>query len=128
MTPTDSILPEDSLEFTSGAVLLLLLLAVPASAQSIGRAPYLALAAGESADLATTLHALNSGRGREGNAVMASAGTPGLIAMKTAGALFLGWSMKKLGADGHPKVAKALGYVTGIALAGVSYHNARIGR
>lgn len=107
---------------------VLLLMAVPASAQSLGSAPYLALVAGNSADLVTTLHALHSGRGKEGNAVMAVAGTSGLIAMKTAGTVFIGFAMKKIGADGHPRVAKAIGYVAGIALAGVSYHNARIGR
>lgn len=113
---------------TARFTLLLLLFTVPASAQSIGRAPYLALVAGNSADLVTTLHALHSGRGKEGNAVMVSAGIPGLIAMKVAGTVGIAWAMKKVGADGHPKVAKALGYVAGIALAGVSYHNARVGR
>jgi hypothetical protein len=95
---------------------------------SIGPAPYLVLTIANSLDLATTLHALHSGRGKEGNPVMGAMGTPGLVVMKTGGAVFVGWAMKKIAHDGHPRVARTLGYVMGAAMVGVSLHNVRVGR
>ena len=94
----------------------------------IGPAPSVVLTLGSSIDLATSLSAIHSGRGKEGNPFLAHIGTPGLVAWKagaTTGMLVL---LRKLAAEGHPKLAKTIGYVGGVALGGLGVHNARVGR
>jgi hypothetical protein len=106
----------------------LLLFAVPASAQSIGSAPYVVMTLGSSVDLATTLEGLASGRAQEGNPFLAVAGTPGVIGGKVAATAGLAWLMQRLGRSGHPRAAKVLGFTAGVALAGLGARNARVGR
>lgn len=107
----------------------LLLSAVPASAQDrVGPAPYLVLTIGSGVDLVTTLDATLHGRGREANPVLSHGGTPGLVAGKVGATVALGLMMRGLAAKGHPRAARIVGYVTGLALAGVAAHNAQVGR
>jgi len=109
-------------------VVALLVAAVPASAQSLGPAPYLVMTIGSSVDLATSLEAVGSGRAKEGNPFLAVGGTPGLIGGKLAATAGLALIMKKLAAEGHPRWAAVLGYSAGIALASLGARNARVGR
>lgn len=107
---------------------LLLSSSGPASAQSFTPAPYVVLTLGSSVDLATTLEAIHSGRGQEANPFLSHGGDVGLIAGKVAATAGLAFAMQRLGLAGHPKVAATIGYVAGIALAGLGARNARVGR
>jgi hypothetical protein len=109
-------------------VAALLLSAIPASAQSIGAAPYVALTLGSSIDLATTLSGIHSGRAQEGNPLLSHGGTPGLVGVKSASTLGLALAMRHFAKHGHPRAAKVIGYTVGIVLAGVGYRNAQVGR
>jgi len=110
-------------------VLALLVSAIPASAQSIGPSPYVVMTIGSSVDLATTLSALHSGAAvKEGNPFLAQTGTPGLIGGKVAATAGLAYLMKRLAKAGHPRAATVLGYTAGIALSGLAYRNAQVGR
>jgi len=112
-------------------VLALLLAAVPASAQDrprLGPAPYLVMVLGSTVDLSTTLVALHTGAGQEGNPFLAHTGTPGLVGGKVAATAGLAYLMRHLAKHGHPRVATVLGYTAGIALAGVGARNAQVGR
>jgi len=111
-------------------VLVALLVSVPASAQDrVGPAPYLVLTVGSGYDLATTLHALHTVPGAvEANPFLSHGGTPGLVAGKVAATAALGYVMNRMGVSGHPRAAKVLGYVAGIAMAGIGARNARVGR
>lgn len=116
------------------AILLLLALlvsTVPASAQSldhVGPAPYLVLTVGSAVDLVTTLDATRTGRGQEANPFLSHGGTPGLVVGKVVATTALALMMHGLAGKGHPRAAKVVGYVTGLALAGVAARNARVGR
>lgn len=112
-------------------LVLALLVSVPASAQSldhVGPAPYLVLTIGSGIDLATTLDATRTGRGQEANPFLSHGGTPGLVVGKVVATTALALMMKGLAGKGHPRAAKVIGYVTGIALAGIAAHNAQVGR
>lgn len=98
------------------------------SAGSVGIGPYLALAAGEGADLLTTLQTIQSGRGVEANPMLSAGGNTGLVAGKAGTALLLAYLMHKLAADGHPTAAKALGYSLGGAYGALALHNNSVGR
>jgi len=113
------------------AVLLLraLFVSVPASAQSLGPAPYLVLTVGSSLDLATTLHALHTVPGAvEGNPLLNHGGDAGLIAGKVASTAALLFVMRQTALKGHPKLASVIGYVGGAVLTGVAMRNAQVGR
>jgi hypothetical protein len=106
----------------------LLLSAVPASAQSrVGPAPYLVVTLSASLDLATTLDVLHSGRGQEGNPVLAHGGQAGLIAGKLATTAATLFAMRQFGLKGHPRIAAAIGYLSGIG-AVAAVHNLTVGR
>ena len=101
-----------------------LLVAAPVSAQSI--APSIALLAGSSADLVTTLRALHTIPGaREGNPLLSHGGDAGLIAVKlgTTAALVLAIHQFM---PTHPTVAKVIGFGGGIALSGIAARNASL--
>jgi len=113
-----------------GLALALLLAAVPASAQSrptLGLAPYAAVLAGSALDLHTTLAALSSGLGQEGNPLLSHGGTPGLVAVKSASTVGMLLMVRLVGKT-HPKAARVLGYAVGAGLSGLALHNARVGR
>lgn len=102
--------------------------ATPAAVKSgVGVAPYLALAAGEGADLGTTLSAIHSGRGQEANPLLAG-GTASLIATKAGTAVLVAYLMHKLAQEGHPVAAKWLGYSVGAGSGALAAHNAMVGR
>ncbi len=93
----------------------------------IGLAPYLALIGGNGADLATTLQAISSGRGREGNPVLAKMGPGGIAAMKVGGTAGIALLMKQLAKE-HPDLAKWIGYLNGGAMGALAVRNATVGR
>lgn len=101
--------------------------AVPES-HRVGPGPYLALLGGEAADLGTTLSAIQSGRGTEGNPLLAHGGTAGLVAGKAGTALLLAYLMHRLAADGHPTAAQSLGYIAGGSYGALAAHNAMVGK
>lgn len=107
---------------------LALFVSVPASAQSLGPAPYVVLALGSSVDLATTLDAIHSGRGQEGNPLLSHGGDAGLIAVKVVSTAAVAVLMTSLAKRGHPRVATILGYVLGGGLTVLAARNARVGR
>jgi len=108
--------------------LALFVCAVPASAQSLSPAPYLVLTVGSAVDLTTTLQALHSGRGQEGNPLLSHGGDAGLIAGKVASTAALLFVMRQIGLKGHPRIAAVIGYAGGAALAGLGARNAQVGR
>ena len=94
--------------------------------RGIGWGPYAALAGGNVFDTLTTVDALRSGRGKEGNPLLGQ--NPAVIAAlkllaTVPEALVLRW----LGKD-HPTVAKALGYGIGGLGAAVGARNLMVGR
>lgn len=112
-------------------VLALLVSAVPASAQSldhVGPAPYVVLTLGSSVDLATTLEAIHSGRGQEGNPFLSHGGDAGLVTVKVVSTAAVAVLMNSLAKRGHPRAAAILGYVVGGTLTLVAAHNAKVGR
>jgi hypothetical protein len=109
-------------------VLLALLVSVPASAQALSPAPYLVLTVGSAVDLGTTLQALHSGRGQEGNPFLSHGGDAGLIAGKVVSTAALLFVMRQIGLKGHPRIAAVIGYAGGAALAGLGARNAQVGR
>lgn len=92
----------------------------------IGVGPYAALFGGEAADIGTTLHAQSHGA-VEVNPLLGTFGK-GAIAGKLGGALLTAILIKKLAEAGHPGIAKALGYGSGIGLGAVAAHNATVGK
>lgn len=106
--------------------LVIVLAAVPASAQ-VGPAPYVAVVAGSALDLHTTLSALRSGTGREGNPLLSHGGTPGLIGVKSASTVGMLLMVRLIGRT-HPRAAQALGYAVGGVLSGLAWQNAKVGR
>lgn len=110
-----------------GFVLVALLLsASPASAKSVGPAPYLALTIGSALDLGTTLHALHTVPGAvEANPFLSHGGTTGLVIGKVISTAALGLVMNRVGLRGHPRVAQVIGYVSGMALGSLGARNAR---
>lgn len=93
----------------------------------IGPAPYLAMIGGNAADLLTTVQALQSGRGREGNPVLKGMGPKGIAATKIGATAAIAILMREL-AKKHPDMAKWLGYGDGAAMGALAVHNAKVGR
>lgn len=93
----------------------------------IGPGPYAALIGGNAADLFTTLDAIRSKRGVEGNPVMRGMGPGGIAAMKIGGTAAQVLALKAL-SQKKPTLAKWLGYGLGGAMGGLAIHNARAGR
>lgn len=88
----------------------------------IGAGPYAAMVGGNAADLASTIYAIQSGRGAEGNPTLKHLGLPGIAAAKVGGTVLTALLMKRLAVD-HPTIAKALGYIEGGAYGLVAAHN-----
>lgn len=110
-------------------VLLLLALLTASPAYADDQRPALALAVGSGLDLVTTLHALRTVPGAvEGNPVLRPGGTAGLVVTKTALTVGLTWAVTRIARDGHPRLAKVIGYTSGIVFTSVAIHNARVGR
>lgn len=112
-------------------LVLALLVSVSSSAQSlnpVGPAPYVVLTLGSSVDLATTLEAIHSGRGKEGNPFLSHGGDAGLISVKVVSTAAVAVLMQSLAKRGHPRVAQVLGYAMGGVLTVVAARNARVGR
>ena len=101
--------------------------APPTEDRRIGWPPYAAMLAGNSADLVTTIEALTTGRGREGNPI-AGQDLRRIAATKIAGTLALAYIMRQLDDRDHDRLAKWLGYLDGIGTGAVAVHNARVGR
>lgn len=114
-------------------VLLLLLVAAPAAAEdrplSSAIGPSAALLAGSTLDLASTLHALRTVPGaEEGNPILSHGGTAGLVVTKVALTAAIVYAITRISKQGHPKAAAVIGYVGGIAFAGIAFHNTQVGR
>jgi hypothetical protein len=89
--------------------------------KGMGKGPYAALIAGNAADLASTVYALESGKGKEANPVLGQ--NPYVIAGAKVGAtLTMAFLLKSLAKD-HPKIAKALGYSVGGAMGALGARN-----
>lgn len=96
----------------------------PEKKSGIGKGPYAALIAGNAADLASTVYALESGKGREGNPLLGQ--NPYVIAGAKIGAtLTLGYLMKALAKE-HPKAAKAVGYLVGGSMGALAARNVAV--
>jgi len=77
--------------------------------------PYLALAGGQGADVATTLYALTQPGMREANPVLSGLSPAAIAGVKAGVSLTLGLLMRHLDKKGKDKAAKTLGYVVGAA-------------
>ncbi len=115
------------------ALVMLLLVAPAVQAQdrplssSIG--PSVALIAGSTLDLVSTLQALKTVPGAvEANPLLSHGGTAGLVVTKVALTAALVWSITHLTHQGHSRVASVIGYAGGIVLSGIAVHNARVGQ
>lgn len=112
------------------AVLLILVSALPASAQEQKRhiftdlAPYAALIAGNTADLVSSRQAFDRGAG-EVNPMLEFVGSSkvGITITKIAVTAVLVYEMRYLSRHGHPKAAKWLGYLDGAAMGAVALNN-----
>lgn len=90
---------------------------------NLSLAPYLVLVGGNVADLWTTKVVLSQG-GYEANPLIFG----GIKTITVQKALWTGgwvFGMKELSRNGHPKLAKVLGYVIGGVAAGAAVHNYR---
>lgn len=94
--------------------------------KGIGIGPYAAMLGGQAADIGTTVSALTSGAGREGNPVLAKMGPAGIAGLKGGLALLTAMAMRKLDKSGHDKAAKILGYASGAATGAVAANNYRV--
>ena len=107
--------------------LALLLVATPVTAQPARIAPYVAMVSANAADLWTTKLAFDRGA-VEGNGFVCCRPMKTLIVAKSAWVLALANVMHLLESRGHPKWAKAIGYIDASVLFGVSAHNHRVAR
>ena len=95
-----------------------------ADPKSIGPWPYVTHVGGETADLLTTLQAIQSGLGTEGTPWLRHPAA--LVGAKVGGTLMLALIMRHLDKTGHDKAAKLIGYLNGAAKGAVAVHNARV--
>lgn len=98
----------------------------PPEKKGIGPLPYLAMLGGEVADVGTTVAAKRRGA-VEANPTLGSFGPVGMGA-KAGSALLIALLMRKLAGDGHPTLAKSLGYGVGAGLTGVAIRNSQVGK
>lgn len=117
-----------------GLVLVALVLAGSASVSAEGKfsaidwSAYSVMVAGNVADLWTTHDALSSGRAHEGNPVLARQGIGTITVAKVCGVVAIGVAMRTLAQHGHPKVARALGFLDGGVTFTAAMHNQQVGR
>ena len=90
----------------------------------IGKLPYLALIAGEVADLITTERALGSGRGYEANPL--GRNKKARLGVKLAGVMGLMGIMRHLDNKDSDKAAKLIGWIDGAAKGAIAAHNSRV--
>lgn len=90
-------------------------------------AAYLAMTAGNGADLATTQQAFQRGA-HEGNGLTSTTRIGPLAASKVSFTVGLALAMRLLDAHGHPTAARVLGFVDGGVTFGVAAHNFGVGR
>jgi hypothetical protein len=99
----------------------------PRRPQGIGMGPYAALAGGSLADGISTVAALKRPGTVEANPLL-KGGTAEMAAVKGGSTAALLWAMRELVKNGHPKVAKAIGYGGGAVLGGLAAHNMTQGK
>lgn len=83
----------------------------PEEPEKIGKWPWIAMLAGQGADIGTTTYALNSGRFEEANPLLGN-NLAKILAIK-AGAIGGNALLMKLLEKNHPTAAKAAGYIMG---------------
>jgi|GEM_PF-6992891 len=90
-------------------------------------APYIVMISGNVADIVTTQQAFSRGA-HEGNG-LTDTNKIGVLALQKASFTFaVGLAMHLLETHGHPKAAKALGYIDGSITWGVAAHNHGVAR
>jgi hypothetical protein len=92
----------------------------------VGAWPYAAMTLGNMADLGTTLYALKSGKGKEGNPAMKGLNTPGMVAAKVAETALIAYAMRELQKNHKTTAAKILGYTLGGAMGALATNNMRV--
>jgi len=90
-------------------------------------APYIVMVSGNAADLWTTHDALAHGA-HENNPLWKNDGIGKITAVKIVGTVGIAVMMQLLDKLGHPKAAKALGYIDGSITWGVAAHNHGVAR
>lgn len=88
---------------------------------------YLAMVAGNGADLATTQQAFTRGA-HEDNGFTSTTRIGPLAVSKVSFTVGMALAMRLLDAHGHPRAARMLGFVDGGVTFGVAAHNAGVGR
>ena len=106
-------------------VALVVCSASPAFAGNL-KLPALTLIAAQSADLVSTHHALNTGRGYESNTLMQGSDSK-RVAMKAATTAGTIWLMQKL-SQSHPKAAQVTLYALSGTIGLIAVRNAQIAR
>lgn len=109
-------------------ILLILPLLLIASTASADPKPYAVMLAGNVADLWTTKVALDTGRAHEGNPALSRQGIGTITIAKTCSVAVITLAMRVLETHGHPKVAKAIGYIDGGVTFGAAAHNLAVVR
>lgn len=110
-------------------VALLLLLASPASAQSLHTVSEWAVLTGHAMDASSTMHCLGAGRCRELNPWLARYERPvTFTAAKFGLAAAQLWATRKMKAAGHPKWATAMNFAIAGAFVAIAVRNERVGR
>ena len=95
--------------------------------KGIGPWPYVAMAAGQGADAASTVYALSQPNTYEANPVMAGLGPAGIAATKIGVSALIGYAIHQL-SQKHPDMAQWLGYVIGAGTGALAANNVRIAR
>jgi len=90
-------------------------------------APYIVMVSGNAADFWTTHEALARGA-HENNPLWKNDGIGKITAVKIVGTVGIAVMMQLLDKLGHPKAAKALGYIDGSITWGVAAHNHGVAR
>lgn len=120
-----------TIRFGQRAVLVAacLCFASSASAQEIKPdwTAYTVMVTGNVADLWTTKAAFDAGA-REGNGLTTTSRIAPLALSKVSAVVGIGLAMRLLEQHGHPRIAKALGFVDGGVTFGAAVHNRRVAR
>ena len=116
-------------------IVALVLIALPAAAQEkkpvfADLAPYVAVVAGNAADVLSTNAAFQRGA-VEVNPITGFVGSSNIAPIlieKVAVTVTIIAAMRYYASHGHPKAAKVIGYLDGAGMLAVSAHNARVNR
>lgn len=113
------------------AVAAALLIARPVAAQETHAifdvTPYIVMVSGNVADIVTTGQAFNRGA-HEGNGITSTNQIAPLALSKACAILGMGLTMRLLELHGHPRLAKAVGYLDGGITFGAAIHNTKVAR